>query len=359
MAVIAGRTVAPRSPSGPNQQNINTGATGSFLARRRETARNVARFADLNAADAAAFTSRGINLVDQFPSDSKTVADPTRSFAPVVDDPASLVDTSAGHAPVVDDPVSRVDSPAAVAVEGVDPTSTLRELSEQELALLLDGIAARFGMNREQLLAQENQLGIAARGIIQQASRAQEAALETSSRTFQERGILRSGLRAKDVGRIGQATAGALGAAEEQRLAVQNQNDAQRAGIEGQLLAEQAATRQAVESGLLQFEEGQTVADLLATLPSVPGVSPAPISPATPIVDQPVLEAPPTFAQLLAGITAPAGSGVATSPAPVGAIAQPGGTALTPAPAQGATGGLTSLTQAQLAAVLGGLITGL
>lgn len=341
-----------------------SGATAAFLQRRRT-------------AQQAPVATNFLNLSSGAGASLRASLSPvaTAARAPVVSRPAPTSGPVAAAAPVTPtqtvpsaDPASELPAeedtlPAAVTagIEGVEDTKTLRELSEQELALLLDGIAARFGLNREQLLAQENQLGIAARGIIQQAGRAQEEALEASSRTFQERGILRSGLRAKDVGRIGQATAGVLGAAEEQRLGVQNQIDIQRAALEGQLLSEQAATQQAVESGLLQFEEGQTVADLLATLPQVPGVSAGPLAPAAPLVSQPVTQAPPTLAQLLQGITAQAGSSfsAAPAPAPVGVIAGPGGTSLTPAPAQGSTGGLTSLSEEQLLAALSGLITGL
>lgn len=217
---------------------------------------------------------------------------------------------------VVDDATSDIPtSDAPDGIDGLEGTSTLRDLTEAELALLLDGIAARYGLTREQLLAQESQLGLVAQQIATQARRGREQAVQGAQRGALERGILRSGLYGQEVAAIDTATNAALQEAALQRQQAQSAIDQQQAAIEGQVASEQAAARQQAEQGMLQFEQGQTVADLLAGLPPPQVAPPGPLVPGAPLTPSPLIPPAPGLAQV-AGQYANT-SYPATTPAPM------------------------------------------
>jgi hypothetical protein len=178
--------------------------------------------------------------------------------------------------------------PPQGAIPGVQSTSTLRQMTEVELTAFLEGIASRYGLTTEQLLLQENQLGIVARSLAQQLERAREEAVGAQQRASSERGILRSGIHAAGVGRIDTAVAQQAIAAAQQRQLAQSQIDLQRGALEGAQASEEAAARTASAAGLIEFEQGQTVADLLAMLPPVPNVPPAILQPPAPFVNPPL-----------------------------------------------------------------------
>ena len=195
-------------------------------------------------------------------------------------------------------------TPPASTVPGVEDTAELRSLSDAELNSLLDAIAARYNLSREQLLAQESQLGLAARQLDQQLAVLRRDSLRSAENASSERGLLRSGLHARNVAAIDQAVAEQAIAGAMQRQLTQQEIAAARAAIEGNQATDQATARQASAQGLLSFEQGQTVADLLATLPLAPNNLPAPIMPGAPIVTPPLLPSAPSLGSLF-GSTLP------------------------------------------------------
>lgn len=200
-------------------------------------------------------------------------------------------------------------------IQGIDPGTDLRDLTEQEIEALLEGVGARYGLTREQLTLQQNQLGNAARAFEARLEAIRTEAISGVQSASLERGVLRSGIHARGVADINQQLAETGQAAALDRQAQGTEIDVALARLQEQQAAEQAALQTQAEQGLLQFEQGQTVASFLASLPPVPN-PPGIIFPADPRAAQPILPSEPGAVNLFGG--APISGGAVSGGGPTG-----------------------------------------
>ena len=195
-------------------------------------------------------------------------------------------------------------APAAPTAEpapemtGIDPGTQLQDLTDAQLGSLLDLIAARYNLTREQLLADESQIGLQARALTEQLTQLRRDSVRAAQSGASERGLLRSGIHARQVAGIDTAIAGQASQGTAQAQTQLSQVGAAKSQIEAQIAAEQASARAASAAGTLQFQQGQTVQDLLAQLPLAPNAVPSPIMPANPYVPSPVLPTTPSNSSL-------------------------------------------------------------
>ena len=108
-----------------------------------------------------------------------------------------------------------------------------------------------------------------------------------------ERGILRSGIHARNVANVNTDIARQVGDATQQFQSQGGAIDTALARLQEQEAAEKASAEASIRSGLLQFEQGQTLANLLASLPLQPVQPPAPVMPAPPVLTPPLIGGPP------------------------------------------------------------------
>ena len=195
-------------------------------------------------------------------------------------------------------------APAAPTAEpapemtGIDPGTQLQDLTDAQLGSLLDLIAARYNLTREQLLADESQIGLQARALTEQLTQLRRDSVRAAQSGASERGLLRSGIHARQVAGIDTAIAGQASQGTAQAQTQLSQVGAAKSQIEAQIAAEQASARAASAAGTLQFQQGQTVQDLLAQLPLAPNAVPSPIMPANPYIPSPVLPTTPSNSSL-------------------------------------------------------------
>ena len=209
---------------------------------------------------------------------------------------------------VIPTEVTGPTGPTAVAamapdIPGLDPMSNLQSLTETELSSLLDGIAARYGLTRAQLSQQKDAVGNAARSLEQQLEFARRDAIKGARESALERGVLRSGLHARNVAAIDTNIAQQGQQVAQDTSLQQGQIESALARLDQQSASEQAAARTASDQGMLQFRQGQTVADLLAQLPPVPQAPPGPVLPAAPVLTDPSIPSQPSNASVFGSST--------------------------------------------------------
>jgi len=296
--------------------------------RQAETAR-LQGLADWYASQqksAAAATGGGVSTEvtdeeewrDPPPSTPPIIFDEPERFPPSVDDGTTGGDAVTGGGTTTDvsgpgqsfpgtGPTAEADAfrEAQTTIEGLQNTAQLRDLTAQELQMLIDGIAARYGMTGAELMLQRNQLGDYARQLSTQLDRQREAALGQAQRGSLERGLLRSGIHAKKVGGIDTQVAEQRNQLTGQLQTGLTQLDTTAARLEEQKQSEIATARSQAAAGLIQFEGDQTIQDLLALLPPPVRVPSGPLMPASPYLQNPFIPQAPGYAQFQGGPGSP------------------------------------------------------
>jgi hypothetical protein len=181
-------------------------------------------------------------------------------------------------------------------------TSTLRSLTQEELDKLLAAIGARYNVTEQQLLANQSQIGLAARSLALQLGQEQRRSVAAARNSALERGLLRSGLHAKNVAQIDTAIASEAQTGAQSTQAKLDAIKTAIAMLESQMKAEQAKATEDVKNNLIQFEQGQNINDLIASMPPAPNPLPGVQIDPMPYIPAPVLPSAPTWADLFAGL---------------------------------------------------------
>jgi len=178
-------------------------------------------------------------------------------------------------------------------IPGIDPGTQLRDLTEAEIEAVMGYIEAKYGLSRSQLLSQQDQLGLMAQSLMTRAEQLRTQGVRGAQNQASERGILRSGIHARNVANVNTDIARQVGDATQQFQSTGGGIDTALARLQDQELSEKAAAEASIRSGLLQFEQGQTLASLLASLPLQPVQPPPPVMPAPPVLTQPLIPGAP------------------------------------------------------------------
>ena len=101
--------------------------------------------------------------------------------------------------------------PGPVSSEPLTPPGAEGGVDIAAIEAAIAAIEAQFGLTREQLLADQSELGRQYRQLIVQASRAREASIEAVLGNALDRGIVRSGIFAENVTEVEQLNAEQLG----------------------------------------------------------------------------------------------------------------------------------------------------
>lgn len=141
------------------------------------------------------------------------------------------------------------------------PLGEFRRLQDEALEAALGSIEAQYGLTREQLLADQSALGQEYQFLNAQLEQNRARALEQTEQSFQERGILASGLAAEGVAETEQVFADEAATLARERSTgnEQIQSELERIQME-QELAELEARRQR-EQALLDIEIMQMLSD--------------------------------------------------------------------------------------------------
>lgn len=186
-------------------------------------------------------------------------------------------------------------------IPGINSGEDLRNLTESEIEAVLNFIGSQYGLTREQLTAQQGQLGLAAQSLAARADQLRREGLRGAQNQASERGILRSGIHARNVAGVETDIARQVGDATQGFQAQGGAIDTALARLQEQELSEKAAAESNIRSGLLQFEQGQNLANLMASLPPMPSVPPMPAMPAPPILTAPQIGPMPGPANIYGG----------------------------------------------------------
>jgi len=124
---------------------------------------------------------------------------------PKADTTGSITAPPVGSTPGIFEPgpVTVTPGPGAEGAEG--------GIDIAAIEAAIAAIEAQFGLTREQLLADQSELGRQYRQLIVQASRAREASIEAVLGNALDRGIVRSGIFAENVTEVEQLNAEQLG----------------------------------------------------------------------------------------------------------------------------------------------------
>lgn len=122
-----------------------------------------------------------------------------------------------------------------------DLVAELNDLSEEQIAAAIAAIETEYGLTRTQLMADKSSVGSEYRLLIAHLNRAKSQALQDVTNSAQERGLLRSGIRAE------QQTQVARDFAEQEAAAT-----AQKAQQEQAITAQLSALPQLQENAIAQ-----------------------------------------------------------------------------------------------------------
>jgi hypothetical protein len=152
-----------------------------------------------------------------------------------------------------------VDQPGTPGRGAETGSSTLDDLTEEQIGAAMAAIEAQYGMTREQLLADKSMAGLAYQRLTSELTRARAAAGEVAEAGALQRGILQSGIYADQQGNLAQQFAEQRAAAQaerQQRITAINQSLAQ---LKAQQEAEKAAEAARIRRQALAAEQTTTV----------------------------------------------------------------------------------------------------
>ena len=130
---------------------------------------------------------------------------------PTAPQPAAVTGTAPAPAPA--------PAPATPPAEAAAPEDTTPDIDIAAIQAAITAIEAQFGLTREQLLADESEIGRTYRLLIAQANRANEVQQEAVLGNALERGILHSGIFAENVAEQEALTAEAVASFAAQQAA--------------------------------------------------------------------------------------------------------------------------------------------
>lgn len=151
-----------------------------------------------------------------------------------------------------------IQPPPAAPPAPLGGDASFLELNAQALEQALAALEAQYGLSKEQLLASRTAIGDEYRLLAAQAERARGQALEQTTQSAQERGIVRSGIHAEAVADTELAFAEQLAGLESSFTSGQEQIDSQLLALEQQLefdrlAAERAAQQRALDQEVMQL----------------------------------------------------------------------------------------------------------
>lgn len=149
-----------------------------------------------------------------------------------------------------------VAEPTPNTKAGGDKTGStkLEDLTEEQIAQAMSAIEARFGLTREQLLADKSAAGLAYKRLLGELTRVRQQAAEGVEQDALRRGLFRSGIHAEQQADVQQQFAeqrAAAAAERQQRVDAINQALSE---LKSQQAAEQASTEAEIRREALLAE---------------------------------------------------------------------------------------------------------
>lgn len=157
------------------------------------------------------------------------------------------------------DPVSE-PNPGRGGVAGGETTgsTTLEDLTEEQISAAMAAIEAQYGMTREQLLSDRSMAGLAYQRLTAELTRAREVAQQGVEQDALRRGLFDSGISARQQGTLAQQFAEQRAVAAQERQARIDAINASLAQLTAQQEAEKAAEEARIRREALERQQTTT-----------------------------------------------------------------------------------------------------